>query len=58
MTVHNLTAGELQIATNGGVNASVVDPQTGDGVGGFSGAQITPLKVFRASPGESMRLPC
>ncbi len=57
LTIHNLTGSELQIATNGGVAAAVVDPQTGETVGGFSGAQTLPLKVFRAIPGESMRIP-
>jgi hypothetical protein len=57
LTVHNLTGSELQIATNGRVTGSVVDPQTGETVGGFSGAQTLPLKVFRAIPGGSVRLP-
>ena len=39
LTVHNLTGSELPIATNGGVTAAVVDPQTGETVGGFSGAR-------------------
>jgi hypothetical protein len=57
LTVHNLTGSELQLATNGGVTAAVVDPQTGETVGGFSGAQTLPLKVFRAPPGGSVRIP-
>jgi hypothetical protein len=57
LTVHNLTGSELQIATNGRVTASVVDPQTGEGVGGFSGAQIAPLIFFRAAPGGNVRIP-
>jgi hypothetical protein len=52
-----LTGSELQIATNGGVTAAVVDPQTGETVGGFSGMQTLPLKVFRAIPGGSVRIP-
>jgi hypothetical protein len=51
LTVHNLTGSELQIATNGHLTATVVDPQTGE-VGGFSGAQAMPLKIFRAAPGR------
>ena len=43
---------ELQIATNGQVTAAVVDPHTGEVVGGYCGAQGMPLKVFRAAPGR------
>lgn len=57
LTVHNLASSELQIATNGGVTAVVVDPQTGETVGGFSGAQTLALKFFRVFPGGSVRLP-
>jgi len=57
LTVHNLTGSELQIATNGGVTAVVVDPQTGEAVGGFSGLQTLPLKVFQAIPDGSVRIP-
>lgn len=57
LTVHNLTGGELQLATNGGVTAVVVDPQTRETVGGFSGAQTLPLKIFRVTPGGSMSIP-
>jgi hypothetical protein len=57
LTVQNLTSSELLIATNGHVTAAVVDPQTGEVVGGYSGAQVAPLKVFRASPGGSTRIP-
>jgi hypothetical protein len=57
LTVHNLAGGELQIATNGGVTAVVVDPRTGETVGGFSGLQTLPLKVFQAIPGGSVRIP-
>jgi hypothetical protein len=57
LTVHNLTGTELQLATNGGVTAVVMDPQTGETVGGFSGAQIVPLKILRVPPGGSTRVP-
>ena len=57
LTVHDLTGSELQIAANGRVTAAVVDPQTGETVGGFSGIQTLPLKVFRAISGGSMRIP-
>jgi hypothetical protein len=57
LTVRNLTGSELQIATNGQVTAAVVDPHTGEVVGGYSGAQAMPGKVFRAAPGGSTRVP-
>jgi hypothetical protein len=57
LTVHNLTGSELQIATNGHVTAAVVDPQTGEVVGGLSGWQTQPLIFFRAAPGGSTRIP-
>jgi hypothetical protein len=53
----NLTASELQIATNGKVTAKVVDPRTGEVVGGFAGAQNLPLIFFRVAPGESKQVP-
>jgi hypothetical protein len=57
LLLRNLTTAELQIATNGQVTAAVVDPQTGEVVGGFSGAQTLPLIVFRVAPGQSGRVP-
>jgi hypothetical protein len=57
LMVHNLARSELQLATSGTVTAVVVDPQTGETVGGFSGAQILPLKIIRVIPGDSMRIP-
>ena len=57
LRVSNRSGGELQIATNGQVTAVVVDLQTSEVVGGYSGAQTLPLKVFRASPGTSVQIP-
>ena len=36
--------------------AVVVDPQTGETVGGFSGLQTLNLKMFRVAPGGSTRI--
>ena len=36
---------------------AVVDPHTGEIVGGFSGAQNLPLIFFRAAPGETSQVP-
>ncbi len=57
LRVHNLTGGELQLVTNGGVTAVVVDPQTRETVGGFSGAQTLPRKIYRVTPGGSTSIP-
>ncbi len=53
----NHTGRELQIATNGQVTAVVVDPHSGETVGGFAGAQALPLIVFRIQPGQTERVP-
>lgn len=57
LLVTNLTGQELQIATNGHLTATVVDPETGETVGGFSGPQLLPLIVFRVAPGQTGRIP-
>jgi hypothetical protein len=57
LTIHNLTGIELHLATNGRVTAVVVDPRTGETIGGFSGPQALPLVIFRVPPGESVRVP-
>lgn len=57
LLLRNLSGRELQIATNGQVTADVVDPQTGEVVGGFSDAQRLPLIIFRVAPGETGRVP-
>jgi len=57
LLLRNLTDRDLQIATNGNVTSVVVDPQTGEVVGGFSGFGTFPLIVFRVGPGQSERIP-
>jgi hypothetical protein len=57
LLVRNLSGRELQIATNGSVTAVVVDPQTGEVVGGFSGSVTWPLFVFRVAAGATERIP-
>ncbi len=57
LLVRNLSGRELQIATNGQVTAAVVDPQTGEVVGGFSGAQALPLVIFRVAAGATGPIP-
>ncbi len=58
LLVRNLTGRELQIATNGQVTAVVVDPHTGEVVGGYAGFQNLPLIIFRVPPGQTGRFPC
>ena len=53
----NRTAQELQIMTNGRITATVVDPETSQRVGGFSGAQTLPGISFRVRPGQTERIP-
>ena len=57
LLLRNHTGGDLQIATNGQVTAGIVDPQTGEEVGGFSGAQTLALITFRIAPGGTERIP-
>jgi hypothetical protein len=57
LLLRNLTARELQIATNGQVTAVVVDPHAGGVVGGFAGPQTLPLIIFRVAPGQTERVP-
>jgi hypothetical protein len=57
LLVRNRTGRELAIATNGQVTAAIVDPRTGEEVGGFAGAQRLPLIMFRIAPGATERIP-
>jgi hypothetical protein len=50
LLLRNHTPPELMIATNGQVTAVVVDPRSGEVVGGYSGFQNRPLITFRAPP--------
>jgi hypothetical protein len=57
LLLRNRTGSELQIATNGQVTATVVDPHTGEIVGGSAGFQFLPLVIFRVAPGQTGRVP-
>jgi len=57
LLLRNLTGAELQIATNGQVTAAVVDPKSGEPVGGYSGFQHVPLIIFRVAPEQTGRVP-
>jgi len=58
LRLRNLTAREVQIATNGQVTAVIVEPQTGEVVGGFSGFQTLPRVMFRVAPGRASGSRC
>jgi hypothetical protein len=53
----NVTGVDIQIETNGHVTADVVDPKTGEVIGGSSGPQLLPLILFRIEPGQTERIP-
>jgi hypothetical protein len=53
----NLTSQDVEVETNGHVTASVVDPKTGEEIGGFSGPQLLPRIVFLVEPGQTRRIP-
>jgi hypothetical protein len=54
LLLRNLSGRELQI---GPVTVAVVDPQTGEVVGGFSGWQTASLVIFRVAAGATERIP-
>src|SRR5271166_2996318 len=57
LLLRNLTDRELQLATNGQVTAVVVDPHTGEVVGGFAGLENRPLIMFKVAPAQTGRIP-
>ena len=57
LLLRNLTGRELQIAANGQVTAVVVNPHTGEVVGGFSGLENRPLIMATVAPAQTGRIP-
>ena len=57
LLVGNLTRQELTIATNGQVTVVVVDPRTGQAVGGYAGFQTLAGIFFRVAAGATERIP-
>lgn len=57
LLLRNLTGRVVQIAANGQVTAAVVDPHTGEVVGGYAGFQQLPLIILRVAPGQTGRVP-
>ncbi|HWG62334.1 MAG TPA: hypothetical protein VG253_11535 [Streptosporangiaceae bacterium] len=57
LLVHNLTGQEFTLATNGQVTAVVVNPQTGEVIGGFAGKQWMVGISFQVAAGMTERIP-
>jgi hypothetical protein len=57
LLLRNHSGDDLKIATNGHLTTAVVDPATGEVVGGFAGAQVAPLITFRVAPGQTGQIP-
>ena len=57
LLLRNLTGRELRVETNGHLTATIVDSETGETVGGYSGGQLLPLIVFPVAPGQTGSIP-
>jgi hypothetical protein len=57
LLVGNRGARELKIETSGELIPTVVDPASGQLVGGYSGAVTAMLKTFTVAPGATERIP-
>ena len=57
LRVHNHTPADISVRTNGNLTASVLDPETGDRVGGFGGFQAMPLVTFTVPAGGLVVIP-
>jgi len=57
LLIRNLTSRAMLIQTNGSLTAVVVDPRTGDVVGGYAGWQVLPLVTFDVPPGGTTPVP-
>jgi hypothetical protein len=57
LLLRNLTDRDLEIVTNGQVTAEIVDPRSGEVVGGYPGMQTLKAVVFAVAPATSERIP-
>ena len=57
LRVSNRGPADVVIETNGVLTASVVDPTTGEVIGGFAGFQTVPLVTFVAPSGGEVSIP-
>lgn len=55
--VANHRSSPLVVSTNGSIVARVLDPSTGEVVGGFSGTVVMPLVSFTVEPGAAVAVP-
>ena len=53
----NLGSSDVTVRTAGDVIGRIKDPETGEIVGGFTGAHRLPLVRFTAAPGRTIRIP-
>jgi hypothetical protein len=57
LLLHNHSGDHFKIPTNGQLTTAVVDPASGEVVGGFAGAQALPLITYRVAPGQTEPIP-
>jgi hypothetical protein len=57
LLLSNRSGAQLEVATNGHVTAVVVDPASGEVVGGLPGPQTLALRMFRVAPSGTERIP-
>jgi hypothetical protein len=57
LRIRNQALTKLGLRTNGKLTAWVLDPTTRAVVGGYSGAQRVPLRIFEVDSGESILVP-
>lgn len=57
LRVHNHGLSPEAVVTNGTITSRIVDPATGQVVGGYAGARILPRVVFEIAPAQSKLIP-
>ena len=57
LLVTNIGSRRLGFGTNGKIIGKIVDPESGQSVGGFCGPQPMPYVEFTAAPSQTVRIP-
>lgn len=57
MLLTNTSSHNIGVDTNSHVTAVIIDPRSGDIIGGYNGGQILPLVVFHVRAGKTVRIP-
>jgi hypothetical protein len=57
LRVHNLTAAAIAVRTIGSLSAAVLDPATGEHIGGYTGYMPVPLVRFTVPADDSTVIP-